>query len=105
MSFVLPLVTQIKTAGLPPPVAEHQFHPTRKWRFDWAWIDEKIGVEIDGGMWKQGGGRHQRGDGYADDCVKLNEAVLLGWRVLRFTTEQVAGGYALATVQKALEKP
>jgi hypothetical protein len=103
MPFVLPFDTQIAALGLPRPVAEHVFHPTRKWRFDWAWLDHKLGVEIDGGT--RGGGRHNRHDGYSEDCVKLNEAVILGWRVMRFTTEQVADGSALSAIQKALEQP
>ena len=24
-------------AGLPVPIPEYRFHPTRKWRFDYAW--------------------------------------------------------------------
>jgi hypothetical protein len=103
MPMVLPLETQIVATGLPRPVAEHQFHPKRKWRFDWAWLDAKLGVEIDGGTRQTG--RHNRHEGYSEDCVKLNEAVVLGWRVLRFTSEQVADGYALATITKALEAP
>jgi hypothetical protein len=103
VSMTLPLLTQILSVGLPRPVAEHEFCPGRKWRFDYAFIDARLGVEVDGGTRK--GGRHNRHQGYSDDCEKLNNAVLLGWRCLRFTTEQVAGGYALATIQKALEKP
>ena len=37
---------------------EYQFHPTRKWRFDFAHLDRKIAVECEGGIWRQGGGAH-----------------------------------------------
>lgn len=65
-------------AALPEPVREHRFHPTRQWRFDFAWPDLRIAVEIDGR------GRHQTVDGARKDMAKHNAAVLLGWRVLRF---------------------
>lgn len=71
-------------AGLPQPVAEHRYHPTRKWRFDFAWPDRLVAVEIEGGAWT--GGRHTRGSGFVKDCDKYNAAALLGWRVLRYTT-------------------
>lgn len=67
--------------GVPAPVKEHQFHPKRKWRFDFAWPERMVAVEIDGGQWKKGGGRHNRDS----DREKLNAAAALGWRVLRYS--------------------
>lgn len=72
--------------GLPAPVPEYRFHPTRKWRYDYAWPDHRIALEIDGGIWT--GGRHTRGAGYLGDMEKLNAAALLGWRVFRCTPQQ-----------------
>ena len=37
---------------------EYKFHKTRKWRFDFAYPDIQLAVEIDGGQWRAGGGRH-----------------------------------------------
>ena len=79
----------IKDLKLPLPITEHQFDDKRKWRFDLAWPDRKIAVEIEGGH----GGRHQRFYGYANDCEKYNQATILGWRVYRFTGEQIKSGY------------
>jgi very-short-patch-repair endonuclease len=61
-----------------PLVREHRFHPERRWRFDMAWPSIKLAVEI------EGQGRHQTFTGYRGDLEKYNEAVRLGWRVLRF---------------------
>ncbi len=72
-----------KAHGLPEPVAEHRFHPTRRWRFDYAWPDHRVALEVEGGIWS--GGRHTRGAGYLGDLEKYNAATLLGWRVLRTT--------------------
>lgn len=71
---------------IPEAVKEHKFHATRKWRFDYAWLAPyRVAVEIDGGQWVAGGGRHNRDS----DREKLNHAAAEGWRVLRFSTQQV----------------
>lgn len=70
--------------GLQPPEREHRFHPTRKWRFDFAWPSHKLAVEVEGG-----GGRHHSFAGHHADCDKYNEAVRLGWRVMRFTGKHI----------------
>lgn len=94
---------RIRTFPLPEPVREYRFHPVRLWRFDLAWIDHKLAVEFNGGVWIDGGhnrGRHQQGD-----FDKFNEAQLLGWRVLQFGTNHVKDGQiadVLRTVEHAL---
>ena len=103
MRVHLPLLDQIRLAGLPVPVTEYRVAPPRRWRFDWAYVVEKIALEQDGGIWLPGGGRHNRPRGYERDIEKLNEAVLLGWRVLRFTPAMVADGRALAVVERGLK--
>lgn len=60
---------------------EYSFHPTRKWRFDFALPSVRIAIEVDGQ-------RHRTFAGIRSDCEKLNEAARLGWRVLRFPSDQ-----------------
>jgi hypothetical protein len=73
----------LRGLGLPEPVAEHRFHPDRRWRFDYAWLDFKVALEVEGGVWV--GGRHTRGAGFVNDMDKYSEAAILGWCVLRVT--------------------
>lgn len=78
-----------KAAKLDPmPETEYRFHPTRRWRFDFAWPDDKVAVEIEGGVWTRG--RHTRPTGYMGDLEKYNEAVKLGWKVLRYTPSMLS---------------
>lgn len=65
------------------PVTEYRFARPRRWRFDFAWPDLRIAVEIEGGVYTRG--RHVRPGGYQGDIEKYNAAVLAGWRVLRYT--------------------
>ena len=49
-------------------------------------------IEIEGGIFIPGGGRHNRGGGYAKDAEKYLEAVLAGWTVIRLTAKQLEIG-------------
>ena len=98
--MMLDLYTQIVAAGLPEPECEFRFHPKRKWRFDLAWPEIMVAVEIEGGTWT--GGRHVRGKGFERDCEKYNAAAILGWTLLRFTPAMIRSGVALATLQAVL---
>jgi len=97
------LLVHIRAVGLPEPVQQYRFHPTRKWLADFAWPDAMLLVEVDGATWMGGKGGHTSGKGYERDCEKTAEAVLLGWRVLHFTRNQIESGYAVNTIEKALE--
>lgn len=69
-----------KEIGIPEPVYEHRFHSVRKWRFDLAWIDEKVAFEVQGGLFT--GGRHTRGAALLKEYEKLSVAAAMGWRIL-----------------------
>lgn len=60
--------------------SEYLFHPERGWRFDFAFPSQKLAIEVDG----RG---HFRGK-MMTDYEKQNEAMRLGWRVLRFPASQ-----------------
>jgi very-short-patch-repair endonuclease len=76
-----------KVANGPELTAEHKFHPTRKWRFDFALVDSRCAIELDGGAFLPFGGRHGRGMGMVKDCEKYRAAADLNWRIWRFTTK------------------
>jgi very-short-patch-repair endonuclease len=82
-------------AHLPAPTMQYKFHATRKWRFDFSFIDQRLAVEIDGGAFIHGG--HSRGAQQQKDYEKMNNAVKLGWRVLRFNTKDMADAEAVVT--------
>ena len=96
------LLFQFQLAGLPEPQREFLFHRKRKWRFDLAWPELLIAVEVEGGVWT--GGRHVRGQGYEGDCEKYNEAQLAGWMVLRFTPGMMKRGKANLVIEKAIRR-
>ena len=68
-------------------VKEYRFHSVRRWRFDYAILNKMIAIEVEGGVFTRG--RHTRGVGFINDMEKYNNAVLLGWKLLRFTPKQM----------------
>jgi len=92
----------LRGLGLPEPVAEHRFHATRKWRFDFAWPDLKVAVEVEGGIWV--GGRHTRGKGFLADMEKYNNSAAAGWCVLRCTPTTLMSGPNLELLKRVLSE-
>lgn len=46
------------------PVKEYKFHPERRFRFDMAFVKEKLAVEIEGGYMAERRNRAQSSYGY-----------------------------------------
>jgi len=80
--------------------AEYRFHPKRRWRFDYAIIDHKVAIEIEGGVWEYG--RHNRASGFLKDMEKYNEAAAMGWKLLRFTPQQILTTRAIELIKRAI---
>jgi hypothetical protein len=84
------------------PEREVPFAAGRQWRFDFAFPANMLAVEIEG--LSSGISRHATFKGYRGDCRKYAEAAILGWRVIRVTTEMVTSGEAIDYVLRALGK-
>lgn len=95
-------LNQCVACSLPVPEREHKFLERRRFRFDFAWINLMLGVEIEGGVYS--GGRHTRGVGYSRDLEKYNLAAMHGWTVYRFTTQDVKSGVAVGFITIIINK-
>lgn len=92
-----------KSFGINGVVSELMFATEvgRKWRFDFAIPESKLAIEIEGGVWITG--RHNRASGYLKDMEKYNTATVLGWRILRFTPEQIGKEETYKMIQQCIE--
>lgn len=70
----------------PPLEREFRFHDQRRWRSDFAHLESRTLIEIEGGIWVRG--RHHSAAGFNADLGTYLEAGLLGWRVFRLGPEQ-----------------
>lgn len=107
---------QLEEAKITGWCREYRFHPTRKWRFDFAWPHDndfhcpecgqvywKLAVEIQGGVHIRG--RHARGVGIEADNEKANAAAFLGWIVFRYTGKSIKNGQAIKEVAAYVANP
>ena len=104
---------QLRSQGAHFPVAQREYRgvPGRRFRFDFAWVDQKVAVEIEGAIHNRkcrscgqmlAGGRHTRAEGFENDCEKYALAALEGWLVLRVTKNQIEDQTALRWLERAL---
>jgi very-short-patch-repair endonuclease len=66
---------------------EYRFHHERRWRADFAHVEARVLIEVEGGIWVNG--RHNRAAGFNADLEKYLAAGLAGWRVFRFGPDQI----------------
>ena len=90
-----------KQCGLPAPVFELRFHSVRRWRFDLAFPDQKVALEVQGGIFT--GGRHNRGAAMLKEWVKLNTAAAMGWRLLYCQPKDLCMSQTVDIIREALE--
>ena len=81
---------------------EYRFHPTRKWRFDYAISAIKLAVEVEGPVWT--GGRHTSSKGFLGDMEKYNEAALLGWCLIRTTPDRLLTSKTIELIKRRLKE-
>jgi hypothetical protein len=85
------------------PQRNYRFHPMRRFEIDWAWPEQKVGVEIQGGIWIPGGkGAHSRPMNIVRDMTKHNLLLDAGWRVWHYTPKEVIDGIAIEHIDKIL---
>lgn len=93
---------QIKQSGIVQPLRQYPFAKCigRLYRSDFAWPDERLMVEINGGLFV--GGRHSNGVGLENDMERNALASALGWRVIQFSPRHVKSGWACRITRVAL---
>lgn len=113
------LYRQLWIAGMPTPEREYRFGAAaaggpgkglrarlaeaglKDWRFDMAWPNLMLAVEVEGGAWV--GGRHTRGKGFLEDLRKYQAAQMMGWTVYRTAGELIKSGEAVNTIEELIK--
>lgn len=99
------MARDLRVVGAPPWQEEYRFSRTRGWRLDFAWPVYRIAIEVEGGIWRRGGGAHSHPKGIERDIEKSNAALLAGWRVYRVTEKMLDSGDAAALVCRIFGLP
>ncbi len=72
--------------------------PGRKFRCDYVFREAGLVVESEGGIWSRGraGMAHRQPTSILRDMKKANALTVQGWKILRYTPQQLTDGTALA---------
>lgn len=97
-------------------IPEYKFHPDRKWRFDFVFVDDsgygvitdeteaiqstKLALEVQGGLFTNG--RHTRGAALMKEHEKLNTAAMRGWKVMYTIPQNLCMQETVEMVREAL---
>lgn len=84
---------QIRALQLPRPQRELRLHPTRKWRYDFVWLDMRLVVEIEGHV-------HRIRERFEADFEKYAWLTLEGYTLLRIGGRQVRSGVGVTWLQR-----
>lgn len=91
---------------LPPYDREAALIPGRKFRFDFAWREQRLAVEIQGGTFGAGRSAHT-GASLIRDHEKANLAAIYGWRIVYLNARNMtkrALPEAVETIRRALKE-
>jgi hypothetical protein len=98
--------------GLPEPILEYQWHPTREFSADFAFVEQRLLVEITGGIFGRGKpcprckrrppGAHSSIQNLLNDMDKAQQAAILKWRILPVLPKDVENGNAFALIKKVI---
>ena len=83
----------LEKAGLGGFEREVRFTLKRRWRLDFFWRRERVGLEVEGlNRFAAHPGQHRSVEGFTDNCLKYSEAAIAGVLLVRCTTAQVEDG-------------
>jgi len=88
----------LRNAGFPDPETEYTIPWSPKRRFDVAYPDRRLAIEWDSRRW------HTQAEAFEQDRRRDRQAVVHGWRLLRFTWLDVIErpGEVAASVRAAM---
>lgn len=112
MGFVIPFEKQLEAAGLPAPEREFKFWKGRNFAFDYAWPEQLLALEKEGGLYGRGKpcpvchrkapGAHSSIQRLLSDREKYNKANWRGWMLIRALPEEFENGRAVNMVEFSL---
>ncbi len=102
------LAFEIRAHGLPQPHEQYRWATEvtnengkpRQFRADFAWPQYRLLVEVQGGVWRRGGGAHSHPSNIERDIEKAQCAALLNWLVFPVTTDEVKRGEAIQLLER-----
>jgi hypothetical protein len=95
---------QCRAMKLPEAAEQFRFALSleREFRADFAWPKYWLLIEIEGGIWRRGGGAHSHPVSIERNIEKHQHAALLGYIVLPILPEEVTNGKGIELTMRTL---
>jgi len=95
---------QCRAFKLPPPIEQYYFAKSlgRRFTADFAWPQYRLLVEVQGGIFRPGGGAHSHPLNVERDIEKAQYIALLGLMLLPITPKNLKSGLAIELTQRIL---
>jgi len=87
----------LRAAGITGYMREFKWHELRKWRADFAFVPQRVLLEVEGFG-------HHKLNRYYGDIEKYNEANIESWCLIRVTKKMIENGEAIKTLRRALSR-
>lgn len=81
---------------------QHRPIETRRFAIDFAHLGSRVGIEVDGGVWRGIRGAHG-GSAKIKDCERDLEIMLAGWNIVRVTPQNLSGSSGWSFITKLIE--
>ncbi len=98
------LAFHLRAEGITDFKRQFKFLDDRRYMADFAWVKERLLVEVQGGVALRRRRSHTGIEGYHRDRVRSNLAQLAGWRILEFIPIDVKKGRAVRLIKMALAR-
>jgi len=96
---------KLKAADIPLPQYEylftHEIGLKTMHRADYAWPEFNVALEVEGGIWSNGG--HVRGSGKTRDIAKMNLYARAGYRVIYCVPKTLCSKETIQTIKDVLK--
>lgn len=97
---------QCRAMRLPEPIRQFPFarEMDRRFTADFAWPKYRLLVEIQGGIWRPGGGAHSHPIDIERDVERQQYVAVLRYTMLPLLPKQVKSGFGIELTQRVLER-
>jgi very-short-patch-repair endonuclease len=102
VDFEALLAFQLEVSKLPAFERQVRFASGRMCTSDFGIREFSLLIEVQGGIWRKGGGAHGGGAAIERDIEKAQLAVINGWSMFPVTTDEVKQGKAVQLIELAL---
>ena len=95
------IVAWLREHKIPPPEVEYEYAKPRRFRADYAWVEQRLLLEVEGGIYTRQA--HGSISGILNDIERSQQAAMNGYRVFKVQPDDLLRTDTARMIQVALE--